>query len=128
MKNIILILEFGISMVKLKKLKTYKGKKTRIEMKNKVLVLIYSYIILLILVSLYNFDNLKAQFILNYLIIPLLISAIISGILGIILESLSGNFFKKTFIYFKIFKFKIKISLFFLIVLSLTLWVKFKYF
>lgn len=115
-------------MIKIKKLKTYSGKKSKILMKNKLLILIYSYIILLILVSLYDFDNKKAEYIFNYIIISLLISAIISGLFGIIIEKFSGNFFKRIYLYFHFWKIKFRISLFFIIVFCFTLWLKSRYF
>lgn len=115
-------------MFKIKKLKFHSGKKSKILMKNKILILVYSYIILLILVSMYNFDNSKAEFIFDYLIVPLLISAIISGLFGIILESISGNLFKRIYLYFSFWKIKFRISMFFIVVFCFTLWIKYNYF
>lgn len=78
--------------IKLRRVKYHSEKKSKHKMEFRIYLLIYIYIILLILASLYNFERENIQFITDYILIPLLISAIISGIFGIILETISGDF------------------------------------
>mgnify|MGYP001810112232 CR=1 FL=1 len=113
--------------IKIKKIKAHNQKKVKTKLKYKILILTFIYIALLVLAVLFNFEQKIVNFVIDYILIPCLVSAIIAGIFGIFLDKISGDFFKQFFIHINFWKIKFKLNLFFVIVFIITIWVKWRF-